>query len=169
MEITQQPHEIVPLSVSIDGEKLPINISNDWDREFPKTIIIGNTSYEVEFEYGEDGFPKRIWMNNAPGDIKIDFLGKDKLSKLKEPSYFMEEAVNIMTSPMPGKIIKIAVKENQVIKAGTLCIVLEAMKMENELEAPRDAIIKKIYIKEGDSVEIDELLISFVEQDEILF
>jgi len=167
IEVSKQHHEIVPTKVRINGEEIPIRVSNEWDHEFPKTIIIGNTPYEAEFEYGEDGFPKRIWLNGSPGDVRIDFLGKEKLSKLKGPAYYMEEAASAIICPMPGKIVKMLVKENQVIKAGSLCIILEAMKMENELEAPCDAIVKKIYVKEGDSVEIDQILISFVDRDEI--
>ena len=56
-------------------------------------------------------------------------------------------------SPMPGKVIKILAKEGEEVKRGQGVIVVEAMKMENELKAPKDGVIKEIKVKEGDAVE----------------
>ncbi len=58
----------------------------------------------------------------------------------------------VVTAPMPGKILRILVKEGESIKTGQGLLVLEAMKMENEIPAPKDGVIKKIHVKEGDTV-----------------
>ena len=63
--------------------------------------------------------------------------------------------------PMPGLIVSLEVAEGDEIKAGqTLCVV-EAMKMENILRAEKDAIIKKVSAKAGDSLAVDEVIIEF--------
>lgn len=57
-----------------------------------------------------------------------------------------------VTSPLPGVIIEVSVKEGQTVKAGQKVAVLEAMKMENEIQAPADGTITAILVNKGDSV-----------------
>ncbi len=65
----------------------------------------------------------------------------------------------VVTAPMPGKILRILVKEGDKVKTGQGLLVLEAMKMENEIPAPKDGMIKKILVKEGDTVDTGQSLI----------
>ncbi len=57
-----------------------------------------------------------------------------------------------VTSPLPGVIIEVSVKEGQTVKAGQKVAVLEAMKMENEIQAPSDGTVTAILVNKGDSV-----------------
>ena len=66
---------------------------------------------------------------------------------------------NVVSAPMPGKILRILVKEGEQVKTGQGLLVLEAMKMENEIPSPKDGIIKSILIKEGDTVDTGQPLI----------
>ncbi|MEI7483596.1 MAG: acetyl-CoA carboxylase biotin carboxyl carrier protein subunit [Ignavibacteriota bacterium] len=68
---------------------------------------------------------------------------------------------NELTSPMPGAIVKINVKEGDSVKKGDVLVVLEAMKMENELKATADCKIQKIMVEEKMSVDKNHLLIKF--------
>lgn len=68
---------------------------------------------------------------------------------------------NNLKAGMPGKIVKIFVKEGQEVKADDPLLIMEAMKMENEMRAANDCIIDRIFIKEGDNVETSAALISF--------
>lgn len=66
-----------------------------------------------------------------------------------------------LISPMPGQVVKICVSENQKIGSGEDLIILDAMKMENVLKSDKDVKIKKINVKEGDTVSVDQELITF--------
>ena len=57
-----------------------------------------------------------------------------------------------VTSPLPGVIIEVSVKEGQVVKAGQKVAVIEAMKMENEIQASSDGTVTAILVNKGDSV-----------------
>lgn len=59
----------------------------------------------------------------------------------------------MLTSPMPGKVVKLLVKEGQEVGAGEGVIVVEAMKMENELKSAVPGKVKEIFVKEGEVVE----------------
>lgn len=62
-------------------------------------------------------------------------------------------------SPMPGKIVKILAKEGATVKKGQGLVVIEAMKMENELACPRDGVLKSISVAEGQVVDSGALLL----------
>ncbi len=64
-------------------------------------------------------------------------------------------------SPLSGTVNKVIVQAGQQVKAGDLLIILEAMKMETEVKAPRDAVIASINVKEGQTVEANGLLLHF--------
>lgn len=64
---------------------------------------------------------------------------------------------------MPGKIIEIFAKEGEIVKANKPLLIMEAMKMENEMRASRDVKIKEVRVKQGDSVESGAVLIKFEE------
>lgn len=65
-----------------------------------------------------------------------------------------------MTAPMPGTIIDIKVSEGQSVKAGDIILILEAMKMENEIVAPVDGKVNKIHISKGAAVSTGDTLVT---------
>ncbi|NOU45540.1 MAG: ATP-grasp domain-containing protein [Bacteroidales bacterium] len=75
-----------------------------------------------------------------------------------------EDAGNLF-SPMPGKIIKINVIEGDVVKRGTILLVVEAMKMENNIVASQAAIVEKVNVKVGEMVNVKTQLIHLKEVD----
>ncbi len=64
----------------------------------------------------------------------------------------------LMRSPMPGKVVKVLVRVGDAVKSGQGIVVVEAMKMENELRAPRDGVVKSVPIQEGQAVEAGQTL-----------
>ena len=64
-----------------------------------------------------------------------------------------------VTSPMPGTILSIAVKPGDAVKAGQVLLILEAMKMENEIVAPRDGTVSRVAVTKGASVNTGDLLV----------
>ena len=66
----------------------------------------------------------------------------------------------LISCPMPGTIVSVNVKEGQTIKKGDVLLILEAMKMENEIMAPHDAVVAAIHVNKGDSVESGTPLVS---------
>jgi len=67
---------------------------------------------------------------------------------------------SIVRAPIPGKLVKLLVKAGDRVKAGQTLAVLEAMKMENELRAPRDASVAAVHASEGATVETGQELLS---------
>ena len=63
-----------------------------------------------------------------------------------------------VVSPMPGNILDVRVKAGDAVKAGDVLMILEAMKMENEIMCPKDGRVASVSVKKGDTVEPDTLL-----------
>lgn len=67
-----------------------------------------------------------------------------------------------MAAPMPGLIVAVPVEEGQEITAGQTIVILESMKMQNELKAPRDGVVQRIHVTAGQTVEQKKVLVTIV-------
>lgn len=65
-----------------------------------------------------------------------------------------------VNAPMPGKILKVNVNAGAAVKKGDVLLVLEAMKMENEIVAPQDGTVASVNVSKGDSVEAGQVIIT---------
>jgi propionyl-CoA carboxylase alpha chain len=77
------------------------------------------------------------------------------------PNKAAADSSKALHCPMPGLVVSVNVKEGQDVKTGEPLAVVEAMKMENVLTAERDAIVKKINVKKGDSLSLDDVIMEF--------
>ncbi len=69
------------------------------------------------------------------------------------------EGGTVIEAPMPGKILRVSVSVGTAVKAGDVLLILEAMKMENEISAPSAGTVKEIRAREGDSVNSGDALV----------
>lgn len=67
-----------------------------------------------------------------------------------------------LTAPMPGRVVKILVSEGEVVAHGAPAIIVEAMKMENELHAPTAGVVQRVAVREGDTVDAGQVLLEIV-------
>jgi biotin carboxyl carrier protein len=82
-----------------------------------------------------------------------------------EPPPAGGDVSNIVKSPLPGLIIDVKVREGEKVKAGQIIVVMEAMKMENQIQATIDGVVKKIFVKKGDNVTEGDTLIEIARSD----
>ena len=110
--------------------------------------------YEIEI----DGQVYHVKVRELPDDAVMTEQPKAGSSRNTADSAPPAEG-KTMLAPMAGTILRILVKEGQPVKKGENLIVLEAMKMENEIVADKDGIIRSILVKANDSVESDQPLL----------
>ena len=68
---------------------------------------------------------------------------------------------HLVLSPMPGLLVSLLVEAGDVVKAGEELAVIEAMKMENVIRAPRDGTVAAIHIRDGEVLEVDQTILEF--------
>lgn len=126
-------------------------------------ITVDGTSYEVEVEElgaGEAGPAKGAASKptvQAPAAAPVEKEGKKGTPP--EPTGAAEEGTETVSAPMPGKILKVAVRTGMEVKEGDLLLVLEAMKMENEIFSPAGGKVTEVKAHEGDSVNTGDTLV----------
>ena len=67
---------------------------------------------------------------------------------------------NVISSPMPGKVVRIMVKEGDIVEEGETILIISAMKMESEYKTPSKKRVKEILIQEGDTIDGNQPLVT---------
>ncbi|MDD3454010.1 MAG: sodium-extruding oxaloacetate decarboxylase subunit alpha [Methanobacteriales archaeon] len=88
-------------------------------------------------------------------EVKVIPTGYVTIEEAKKPEEPIEGAVE---STMQGMIVKLKVKEGDIVEEGDVVAVIEAMKMENDIQAPHSGVVEKIYTQEGEKVEAGDVL-----------
>jgi glutaconyl-CoA/methylmalonyl-CoA decarboxylase subunit gamma len=109
-------------------------------------VQVNGTQYKVEIENAPKASPAAPVAAGAPAQAAAPAA-----APAAEPQA-SSGAGETVTSPLPGVIIEVSVTVGQAVKAGQKVAVLEAMKMENEIQAPKDGKITAIHVSKGDSI-----------------
>ncbi len=114
-------------------------------------ITVNGTSYEVEVEEMGGAVSAPVSRSaSAPA-------AAPKAAPKAAPA--VAAGSKTITAPMPGTILSIKVKQGDTVKKGQLLLMLEAMKMENEIKSGVDGVVASIAVKQGDSVNTGQVLI----------
>jgi biotin carboxyl carrier protein len=123
-------------------------------------ITIEGESYEVEVEEIEEVKPKAPTLAARTPPAAPEARPAIAPSPAVKPPPSKVAAEEVVTSPMPGTVISIKVKVGDMVKTGHVLLILESMKIQNEIPSPREGKIKEIHVSEGKSVRRLEPLIT---------
>ncbi len=122
-------------------------------------ITLQGRTYEVEVEHGEaillDEYDA---VAPTPAAVQAPLPSAAPAEKQKTDASDPGEGTPVK-SPLPGSVISILVKEGDAVKSGQVLMLIEAMKMENEVLAPSDGVVKKIPVSQGAMVAAGDTLI----------
>ena len=125
-------------------------------------VTLNNRVYEVEVEQGEamlvDEYELKAPAVAAPA-APVAAAAAAAAAPAAAPAGGALAAGEVVKSPMPGNILKILVSQGQQVKEGETLIILEAMKMENEIVATRAGSVAQIAVSKGQVVETDTPLV----------
>jgi len=140
------------------------------------SIIYDGTTSEVQiqsranqcFTITRDGKNLKGHVVRIKEQIYMHFLGRhfnfDDVTNQEDDTVGSGPGmIENVIAPMPGSVIKIYVKEGQSVKIGQSIVIVEAMKMENEVKASADAVVSKVNVTEGQQVASGQVLIEFAE------
>jgi biotin carboxyl carrier protein len=140
--------------VEIEGETVivngrPFTVALDGNR-----VEVNGASYEVELQ-GDQA---------TVNGIAYAFQVQEKKERPGEEApprvvRAAAEEAGAVTAIMPGKIIRVLVKQGDEVQEGDVLCVLEAMKMENELRASKSGVVKEVTVEPGSDVEMGEMLV----------
>jgi biotin carboxyl carrier protein len=118
------------------------------------SILIGGESLEVRVEPA------------AAGGLRVTAGGREYAVRVRDPRQWRRggagpveaEGRQRVLAPMPGKIVRVLVKDGEAVNAGQGLLVIEAMKMQNEVKSPKSGTVERILVKEGQAVNAGEAL-----------
>ncbi|MCK4264952.1 acetyl-CoA carboxylase biotin carboxyl carrier protein subunit [Candidatus Babeliales bacterium] len=166
----QSEHQTKNYEVDIKKEnqdKFSIKIKNkifeakiiDWDNKTNNLVFeIENKLYKSHVTTSENNPNKQTVLLNQNGTKSYEISHcRQKIQNSKK----RYASKNLLKSPLAGRIIKTFINPNQYVKKNQELLVIESMKMENEIRSETDAFIKTISIVEGDLVQQNQVLITF--------
>ncbi|WNG33843.1 biotin/lipoyl-binding protein [Archangium violaceum] len=119
------------------------------------SMLVDGHSYGVEFD--EQGDEVHVLVRGQVS--RIDVADERRLRLRAGSAGFSVEGKQVIAAPMPGKVVKVLVKLGDEVKEGQGLVVVEAMKMENELKSPKAGKVVELPAKEGTAVEINAKLV----------
>ena len=126
-------------------------------------VTVNGKTYEVEIEEisvkekREDFKRAESILQQSDKEVGIERPEKTK-TEVKSPTSF--SGSKVVSAPMPGTILDVRVKEGDRVKRGDVLVILEAMKMENEIMAPEDGIVASVNVSKGASVNTGDVLVT---------
>jgi len=153
--------------VSVNSSKLNIKVQNDNeltadDEKFSYELLpvcnhsfllkLNNKVFEITSEKLNSDLFKVLILGNQY-EVTVRTALQEKAFKLLENSAESQHHHMNVKAPMPGLILKVRKKVGEQVELGESVIILEAMKMENDLKAPASGIIENIFVTEGSAVE----------------
>lgn len=143
------------LKVRVDEKEYTVDIT--MVEEMVYSLIHDGRSYNIEMIQAND--VDSYYVNSLANQYHVEIRDSShRFLKNRGKDGGSENESKVIT-PMPAKIVKILVNAGDEVKKGQAVIVVSAMKMEMEFKAGKDGIVKKVHVKEEDTVNVNEVLI----------
>lgn len=136
--------------IYLDGKEIKVEVAHKQGAQL--SLIIDDKPFNIVLESDD-----QILVNDETYSVEIVDEQIQKLIKAS-PEKFLTKELAIKV-PMPGLIIEVSVKQGDAVKAGQGLLIVEAMKMQNEMNAPSDGVVKKILVQKGQTVNSGDTLI----------
>ena len=152
VEIIDEKH------VSVDGKIYNVDFESVSGQPVFSLIVDGR-SHEAYVQRGDENDNWQVLMRGRLYPVKVEDE-REKRLRAAGGAGVAETGEFHLKAPMPGLVIAVLVVEGQEVKKGQVLLILESMKMQNELKAPRDGKVGRIRVKPGESVEQKQALLS---------
>ena len=146
-------------SLKINGNSYEVKIDDINEASTLAHVTVNGTKYNVEIEGGKAVAVKKPQVIAAPEATGLSVTPKTPIATKPAAAPVAAGGLKV-ACPLPGTVISINVKEGDTVSAGQTLIVLEAMKMENNIDAERGGVVKQVLVSAGATVmEGDVLLV----------
>jgi biotin carboxyl carrier protein len=139
--------------VSVDGNEFLVDGKKTGRTNF--SLIVDNRSFEIEVDNTDDEY--RVLVDGR--NYRIHLVDERRVRVGAAQSGLQLQGRQMVSVPMPGKIIAVLVAVGDAVELGQGLVIVEAMKMENEVRSPISGEVKEIKVKPGDTVEGGALLV----------
>jgi acetyl/propionyl-CoA carboxylase alpha subunit len=156
--IGEQSFEIEIISESeilLDGQLLSADFQSVADQPVYSLLLDGQ-SYEASIDITDHAI--QVLLRGQLIDVQVEDERQRRLRQSSGGQVIQSGDIHLK-APMPGLVVDILVEEGQEVASGENVIILESMKMQNELKAPRAGVISRLRVKPGDNVDQNQVLL----------
>jgi biotin carboxyl carrier protein len=152
VSVNGQPHEVSvverlgELVVTVDGEPMEIEYE-EVDRLGQVAVRVGRTSFGISIEGDEHAVTATI-----AGHVYAVEIEDERERAAHAAARAAAKGGGLIKSVMPGVVVQILVQPGEAVTKGQALLVLEAMKMQNEIAAPADGVVKQVHVAEREAV-----------------
>ena len=139
--------------VSVDGSEFLLDGKKTGRTNY--SLIVDNRSFEVDIDVSEDDY--RVLVDGR--NYHIHLLDERRMRLGGVQAGIELQGRQRVSVPMPGKVIAVLVSEGDKVERGQGLVIVEAMKMENEVRSPINGEVKEVKVKAGDSLEAGATLL----------
>jgi biotin carboxyl carrier protein len=143
-------------TITVDGQVYPVDFLN-INREVC-TLLIGGHSYEAYLQPGE-GDQWQVLLRGMLYEVTVEDERENRL-RAAAGSGATHGGEFSLKAPMPGLVVAVPVTEGQTVKKGDNLVILESMKMQNELKSPRAGTVMRVNVRAGQSVEQNQVMVT---------
>ena len=143
--------------VSVDGKVYEVDFESVSGQPVYSLIVDGRSHESYIYQGEEENWQVLLRGRLYPVTVEDE---REKRLRAAAGGGVAETGEFHLRAPMPGLVVAVPVAEGQQVKRGQVILILESMKMQNEIKAPRDGIIGRIRVKAGESVEQKQTLLS---------
>jgi biotin carboxyl carrier protein len=154
-------HSDTAHTVTLKRENDHYNILLNNKSEYKVTDVILQPNV-ISFTLNDNHYHVYIATDKEKTYLSVNgenFIFESERHKTAKTKAGAKQKGNTVFSPMPGLLVNVPVSVGDQVTAGTILAVVEAMKMQNELESPRDGIVKTIHAQEGDQVDALQVIV----------
>lgn len=144
--------------ILLDGQPFEVDFEQIVDQPIYSMLLDGK-SYEAYVYPADKEWQILLYGRSFPVLVEQEM---ERRLRMASAGGVSEKAEFHLKSPMPGLVIAVPVIEGQEVKKGDVLVVLESMKMQNELKAPRAGAVTRLRIKAGDSVVQHQTMLTLV-------
>jgi biotin carboxyl carrier protein len=142
------------LQVRLDGRELRLDLLQVDPGLY--SLLIDGRSYEIDVLELEEAL--MVLVDGQPFRVEIQDEERQRLRSATARGG-VAAGRRLVTAPMPGKVVRLLVRPGQAVRSGDGIIVVEAMKMENELKAPAAGTVREVRVEEGKAVSGGDILV----------
>jgi biotin carboxyl carrier protein len=139
--------------VAVDGNEFLVDGKKTGRTNY--SLIVDDRSFEIEVDHTEDEY--RVLVDGR--NYHINLVDERRVRVGGTQSGLELQGRQLISVPMPGKIIAVLVSEGDAVEKGQGLVIVEAMKMENEVRSPVTGTVRDIKVKPGDTVEGGAVLV----------
>jgi len=146
-------------SLKINGQNYDVQIDDANESATSLRVIVNGTPYEVEVG-GTKSAAKRPQVAPAPREANSAMITPSTAAPSPRIAAAAPASGSCVKCPLPGTVLAVKVNVGDTVAAGQTLVVLEAMKMENNIDADRGGVVKQIFVQQGATVmEGDNLIV----------